>query len=60
MKEEAYKKKGEGTLTYYEPLDRANLSEDSDKSSPISKIQKPYSFARAKISFTLEDLENSN
>ena len=41
------------------PLKRANLSEDSDQSSP-TKIQKPYNFLRGKISFNLEDLENSN
>ena len=28
--------------------------------SPLSKIQKPYDFARSKINFSMEDLENSS
>ena len=58
LREEADKKKGEVPLGHYDPLDMANLSEDSDNSP--TKIQKPYSFTRGKINFTLEDLENSS
>ena len=35
-------------------------SEGSGQKSPISKIQKPYNFARSKINFSMEDLENSS
>ena len=58
LREEADKKKGEVPLGHYDPLDMANLSEDFDNSP--TKIQKPYSFTRGKINFTLEDLENSS
>jgi hypothetical protein len=35
-------------------------SKGDGQKSPLSKIQKPYDFARAKINFSMEDLENSS
>lgn len=37
----------------------ASCQEDRQK-SPLSKIQKPYDFARGKINFSMEDLQNSS
>ena len=31
-----------------------------EQKSPLAKLQKPYDFARAKINFSAEDLENSS